>query len=205
MTVPAGGETPGNGVRVDGLARGSAVVLVLADGRELPAAVRRATGFLIRLDLPPLLPPGTELDVVWSRGGSIRVGAGRVAASRAHHLAVILHGVAAPRQRTLARRTPEQNVRVIAAVSDDSRRGTIQGVVRDVSLAGLSFATADTLHVGEWISIEYAPGRGPVAEDYVPPARARVVAVSPEADAGRFRVRCALDRVSLARFHLTGR
>jgi hypothetical protein len=204
MTVSAGGETPDGG-RVDGLARGSAAVLLLADGRELPAAVRRVTGFLIRLDLPPLQAPGTEVELVWSHRGAIRVGAGRVAASGGRHLAVILRGVAAPRQRTLARRAAERDVGVIAAVSGDSLRGAIRGVVRDVSLAGLSFVTAETLHVGDWISIEYAAGRQPAAATGVAPARARVVAVDAEPDGGPFRVRCALDRVSLSRFYQTGR
>jgi hypothetical protein len=179
--------------------------LLLADGRELPAAVRRVTGFLIRLDLPPLLAPGTELELVWFYGGSIRVGAARVAARRGRHLAVVLSGVAAPRRRTLARRPAEGDVSVIAAVSGDSLRGPIRGVVRDVSLAGLSFATADTLHVGEWISIDYARGREHLAAKRDSPIRARVVAVNAESGDGPFRVRCALDRVSLAPFHQTGR
>ena len=68
-----------------------------------------------------------------------------------------------------------------------------------------TIATADTLHVGDWISIEYAPGRQPAAATRVEPARARVVAVDVEPEGAPYRVRCALDRVSLSRFHQTGR
>ena len=162
MTVSAGGETPDGG-RVDGLAPGY-------DGGAAPCRRARASrGGSSCHRVPDSARPATSSaagngargGVVC--GGSIRVGPGRVAASRGRHLAVILRGVAAPRQRTLARRAPERDVGVIAAVSDDSSRGAVRGVIRDVSLGGLSFATAETLHVGDWISIEYAQGRERVA------------------------------------------
>jgi hypothetical protein len=172
--------------------RNEPVTLRLASGREVGTRVISSSRGAVALDLPPVLPAGTELWLMWSAPPAARQ-ADAVVVAHPKHLAVTLAAPTGAERRTSRRKSPARPLAVTA--EPVSRAGVprhpIKGALRDISTGGLSFLTVGPVARGDRLTMSVGlPLEAPLATQVT----ARVVGVDVMTDRRRL-VRCAFDHV----------
>jgi hypothetical protein len=168
-------STPARLLQDDGPAphTGAAVALCLPGGEEIVTTVVEAMGRALWLNLPPVVRPGTRIDLVWPGDGCAYRAHATTRLPSKERLSVVVGPAAKVDRRVLRRTVPSRALR------------THLGLVKDISLGGIAIwlERGTTVKPGDTVTFELLSEQGEVIAHKL---TARVLRVATDEDGRRF-------------------